>query len=100
MTWMLVLVLAAGAYGFKALGLIVIGDRALPPVVERCIVLIPAAMLAALVMQETFGFGQGLRIDARAVGVGAAVVVAWRRAPLILVIITGAAVTAAVRALG
>jgi branched-subunit amino acid transport protein len=99
MTWTLVLVLAAGAYGFKALGLIVIGDRALPPVVERCIVLIPAAMLAALVMHETFGFGQDLRIDARAVGVGAAVVVAWRKAPLILVIITGAAVTAAVRAL-
>ena len=99
MTWMLVLVLAAGAYGFKALGLIVIGDRALPPVVERCIVLIPAAMLAALIMHETFGFGEHLRIDARAVGVGAAVVVAWRKAPLILVIVTGAAVTAAVRAL-
>ena len=61
--------------------------------------LIPAAMPAALVVHETFGSGQELRIDARAVGVGAAVVVAWRKAPLILVIVTGAAVTAVVRAL-
>ena len=99
MSWALVLILAAGAYGFKVLGLVVIGDRRLPAVLERCLDLIPAALLAALVMHETFGVGQALRVDARAAGVGAAVVVAWRRAPLILVIVTGAAVTAAVRAL-
>ena len=99
MSWMLVLALGAGAYGFKVLGLIVIGDRTLPPALERCLELIPAAMLAALIMLETFSSGQHLTIDARAVGVGAAVVVAWRRAPLIAVILTGAVVTAAVRAL-
>ena len=99
MTWTLVFLLAAGAYFFKALGLVVIGDRPLPPVLERCLSLIPAALIAALIFKDTFSIGQHLQFDARAAGVGAAVVAAWRKAPLILVIVIGAAVTAAVRSL-
>jgi len=99
MTWTLVVVLAAGAYFFKVLGLVVIGDRELPPVLERCLSLIPAALIAALVVKDTFSVGQQLQIDARAAGVGAAAIAAWRKAPLILVIVIGAGVTAAVRAL-
>ncbi len=98
MTWTLVLVLAAGAFAFKALGLVVIGDRALPPVLDRCLALIPAALIAALVVKDTFSVGQHLQIDARAAGVGAALLTTWRKAPLILVIVIGAGVTAAVRA--
>jgi branched-subunit amino acid transport protein len=98
MTWALVLALAAGAYFFKVVGLVVIGDRTLPPVLERCLALIPAALIAALVVKDTFSVGQHLQIDARAAGVVAAVIAAWRRAPLIVVIAIGAAVTAAVRA--
>jgi branched-subunit amino acid transport protein len=100
MTWTLILLLAAGAYAFKVLGLVIIGDRPLPAVLERCLNLIPAALIAALIVKDTFSVGQHLQIDARVAGVGAAVVAAWRRAPLILVIVIGAAVTAAVRALG
>ena len=99
MTWTLVFLLAAGAYFFKVLGLVVIGDRPLPPVIERCLGLIPAALIAALVVKDTFSVGQHLQIDARAAGVGAAVVAAWRKSPLILVIVIGAGVTAAVRVL-
>jgi branched-subunit amino acid transport protein len=99
MTWTLVLVLAAGAYLFKVLGLVVIGDRTLPPVLDRCLGLIPAALIAALVVKDTFSVGQQLHIDARAAGVGAALIAAWRKAPLILVIVIGAAVTAGVRAI-
>ncbi len=99
MTWTLVFALAAGAYLFKVLGLVVIGDRPLPQVLERCLGLIPAALIAALVFKDTFSIGQHLQIDARAAGVGAAVVASWRKAPLILVIVIGAGVTAAVRAL-
>ena len=99
MTWTLILVLAAGAYFFKVLGLVVIGDRTLPPVLERCLGLIPAALIAALVVKDTFSVGQDLLLDARAAGVGAAAIAAWRKAPLILVIVIGAGVTAAVRAI-
>lgn len=98
MTWTLVLVLAVGAFGFKVLGLVIIGARSLPPVLERCLALIPAALIAALVVKDTFSVGQHLQIDARAAGVGAAVVATWEKAPLILVIVIGAGVTAAVRA--
>ena len=98
MTWTLVFLLAAGAYGFKVLGLVIIGDRTLPAVLERCLALIPAALIAALIVNDTFSIGRHLQIDARAAGVGAAVLAAWRKAPLIVVIVLGAAVTAALRA--
>jgi branched-subunit amino acid transport protein len=100
MSWTLVFLLAAGAFGFKALGLVLIGDRPLPPVVERCVGLIPAALIAAIVVHDTFGLGgQRLQIDARAAGVGVAVVLAWRKTPFVLVVVAGATVTAVVRAL-
>lgn len=98
MSWTFVIVLAATAYAFKVLGLVVIGDRQLPPMLDRCLALIPAALIAAIVVKDTFSVGQHLQIDARAAGVGAAVIAAWRKAPLIVVILIGAGVTAAVRA--
>ena len=100
MTWTLVFLLAGGSYFFKVLGLVVIGDRPLPPVLERCLALIPAALIPALIFKDTFSIGQHLQLDARAAGVGAAVIAAWRRVPLILVIVIGAAVTAIARAVG
>jgi len=99
MSWAFVFALAATAYGFKVLGLVLVGDRTLPPVLDRCLALIPAALIAAIVVKDTFSVGQHLQLDARAVGVGAAVVAAWRKAPLIAVIVIGATVTAVARAL-
>lgn len=99
MSWWLVVLLAAGAYGCKVLGLVVLGGRKVPAPLERCLALIPAALIAALVVKDTLTVGQQIQIDARAAGVGVAVIAAWRRAPLIVVIVLGAVVTAAVRAL-
>ncbi len=98
MSWWLVLLLAGGAYCFKVLGLVVIGRRPLPPVIDRCLALIPVALVSALIIKDTFSIGQDLVIDARVAGVGAAVLAAWRKAPLIAVIVVGAVVTAALRA--
>ena len=61
--------------------------------------MIPAALIAALIVNDTFADGKDLVLDARAAGVAAAAVAAWRRAPLIVVIVLGAAVTATVRQL-
>lgn len=97
MTWGLVLVLAAGAYAFKLAGLVIVGSRRLPPTLERCLALVPAALISALVVMNTFSTGNELVLDARAAGVTAAAIAAWRRAPLIVVIVLGAAVTALVR---
>ncbi|GDX26279.1 branched-chain amino acid transport [Actinomycetes bacterium] len=99
MTWTLIILLAVGAYAFKVTGLIILGGRSLPPVFERCLGLIPAAIITALVMKDTFTVGQDLTLDARALGIAVAVIAAWKRAPLIVVIVLGTAVTALVRQL-
>ena len=100
MTWTLVVLLGVGAFLCKVVGLIVLGGRSLPAVVDRCLVLIPAALLSALIVNDTFADGRSLVLDARVAGVGVAVLLAWRRAPLVVIIVAGAAVTAAVRAVG
>lgn len=99
MTWTMVFLLAGGAFAFKVLGLVIVGDRRLPLVVERCLALIPAALITALVVRDTFSVGQHLELNARAAGVAAAVLAAWRKAPIIVVIVVGAAVTGAIRAI-
>lgn len=98
MTWPFIFVLAGGAYAFKVLGMVIIGDRSLPPMLERCLNLIPAALLPALIISGTFANARHLEIDARAAGLAAAILAAWRKAPLIAVIFIGAAVTALLRA--
>jgi branched-subunit amino acid transport protein len=100
MSWTLVVALGAGALAFKLLGFFVLGRSTLPAVVERCLALIPAALVAALVAKDTFSIGQHLQIDARVAGVAAATVAVWRRAPFVVVIVVGAGVTAVVRQLG
>ena len=99
MTWTLVVLLTLGAYAFKVTGLVFLGGRSLPPMFERCLALIPAAVVTALVMKDTFTNGQELVLDARALGIAVAGIAAWRKAPLIVVIVLGAAVTALVRQL-
>ncbi len=100
MSWSLVIVLAVGAYIFKVLGLVIIGDRPLPSAVERCLALIPAAVIAALVVKDTFATGQDLVLDARVIGVGVGALAALRRAPLIAVVAIAATVTAVARQVG
>ncbi len=99
MTWGLVLGLAAGAYLFKVLGMVVIGGRTIPPAVDRCLALVPAALIAAIVVKDTFSIGQHMHVDARLAGVTAAVIAAWRKAPVVIVILVAAGVTAALRSI-
>jgi len=98
-TWTLVLVLAAIAFGFKVMGAVVIGQRTMPMVLERCLLLIPAALLTGLITKDTFTNGQALTLDARALGLAVAVVATWRRLPFIVVIVLGVGSTALLRTL-
>ena len=100
MTWPAILVLAAGAYLFKASGLLLFGGSDESSIGVRVGRLLPPALLTALIVVQTIGAtdGEGLALDARAAGIAAAGVAAWRRAPFILVIVIGAAVTALLRA--
>ena len=87
MSWGFVFALGVTAFAFKVLGLVLVGDREMPPVLDRCLALIPAALIAAIVVKDTFSIGQHLQLDARAVGVGAAAIAAWRKLPLVAVIV-------------
>lgn len=97
MTWTLILSLAAVAYFLKLLGAVIVGQRTLPPVLERCLMLIPAALLSALIAKDTFTVGHHVGIDARAVGLGVAALATWRRWPFALTVVLGVGATAAVR---
>jgi branched-subunit amino acid transport protein len=91
--------LALGTYALKAVGPLLFGGRRLPPALGRLIELLPAAMLAALVVVTTFADGQSLVLDARAAGLAAAAAALTLRAPFVVVVIAAAAAAALVRAL-
>lgn len=98
MSWAAILALAAGTYAMKAAGPVLLGGRALPPRLERVVDLLPAALLAALIAVQTFVTEGELTVDARAAGVAAAAIAAWRDAPFLVVVGVAMAVAAAVRA--
>ena len=68
------------------------------PRVSRVTNLLPAALLAALVVMQTFTTGSSLALDARAAGLVAAIVALLLRAPFIVVVIAAAGTAAALRA--
>ena len=96
--WLVVLAVGLATVTIKAAGPVLLGGRALPPRVAAVIALLAPALLAALVAINTFGGERALTVDARLAGVAAAGVAIWRRAPLLLVVVLAAAVTALVRA--
>lgn len=98
MSWWALLALAAGAYALKAVGLVVLGPRAVEGPALRLAALLPAALLPALVVVNTFAGDRRLELDARAVGLAVAIVATWRRAPFVVVVLAAAASTALVRA--
>ena len=97
--WVVVVVVGAGTMLLKAVGPVGVAHRELPPRVERLLDLVAPAILAALVVTETFADGKHLVVDARLAGAGAAVLLVLARAPYWLVVLCGALATAGVRAL-
>lgn len=91
------IILAVGTYALKAAGPLVLGDRVLPSGLRYLVDLLPAALLAALAMVSTVGDGQALVLDARLVGLIAAGIALWRRAPFVVVVVVASAATALTR---
>ena len=99
MSWTSVLVIAAGAFLFKLAGTFGLGHLMERPSMRAIGLLLPPALLAALVGVQTFTTGTELVIDARAAGVFAGAVAVWRNAPFWVVVVVAAAVTAGIRAM-
>jgi branched-subunit amino acid transport protein len=99
--WITIAGLCVATGVIKAFGPLVFGGRDLHPILGRVIPMLAPALLAALVITETFGgSGGSLTIDARAGGLLAAAVAIWRRAPLVVVVLCAAAAAALLRAAG
>ena len=97
--WAVILATAAGCYLVKLAGLSV-PERILDhPLVERIADLLPVAMLAALIGVQVFADGSELTVDARLVGLAAAVVALLLRAPFVVVVVVAAATAAVARLL-
>jgi branched-subunit amino acid transport protein len=97
-TWVTIVGLAVVTFVIKAVGPVIFGGRSLPELLARIVPLLAPALLAALVVVETFaGSGRSLTLDARAPGVAVAAVALWRRAPLLAAVLSAAVVTALVR---
>ena len=96
--WTTIGVLAVVGAAIKAAGPVLVGGRELPGWATGVIALLAPALLSALVMVDTFGSDRSLVVDARAAGLGAAILAIALRAPLLVVVVGAAAVTAATRA--
>lgn len=97
MIWGAIVVACVGCYLFKLAGLSIPGDLLERPILRRIAALLPVALLAALVATGTFADGSALTVDARAVGLAAAVVALLLRAPFLVVVVVAAAATALTR---
>ena len=97
--WLTIASLALATAALKLAGPLALGGRPLPAKVMSVVELLASALLAALVVVETFGKGRTLTLDARAVGVAFAAVALARRAPMAVVVLGAAAVTAVARLL-
>ena len=100
MSFVALAILSVGNAITRALGMFVLGRRAaVNPRWTKLMALVPIAVVAAVFAVQTFTSRDQIVLDARVAGVAAASVAVWRRAPMVLVVIVAAGVTAGVRAL-
>jgi hypothetical protein len=98
-TWLAIAVTGVGCYLLKLAGLSVPPTVLERPLVERIADLMPVALLSALIGVQVLGSGADVVLDARLVGLGAAVVALLLRAPFIVVVLVAALAAALVRLL-
>jgi hypothetical protein len=97
--WVTIAALALATAVLKLAGPLALGGRQLSANAMSVVELLASALLAALVVVETFGKGRALTLDARVLGAAFAAVALTRRVPMIVVVLGAAAVTAIARLL-
>ncbi len=98
--WVLVAWLIATTAVIRASGPVALGGRELPARAMSVIALLAPALLAALVVTETFrGEGSALTVDERAIGVAGAAGVLALRGNILVALAVAMALTAGTRAL-
>ncbi|WP_249997734.1 AzlD domain-containing protein [Actinoplanes sp. M2I2] len=95
-----ILILGVGTYTMR-LGGIVLRDRlTLSPAWQRLLPMAAAALLAALAGTAALMSGSSFAGLARPTGVAVGALLAWRRAPFVVVVVAAAAVAALLRLAG
>jgi uncharacterized membrane protein len=97
--WVTIALLTVGTVAIKATGPVALGGRDLPPRLTGVVARLAPALLAALVVVETFGRDHALGIDESAAGLLAAAAALAARLPMIVAVLVAAVVTAGLRAL-
>lgn len=95
--WAVVVLLAMGTFLIRAAGPMLLGERQLSPFLAATSTLLLPALLAALLLQQTFVDEHSLTLDARVVGLIAAMAALLLRMPLLWVLVVAAAGTAVFR---
>ncbi len=99
--WVAVLLGCATCYALKLVGYLVPGSWLEGERTSRITTLLPVALLAALIITQTFGGSQGaLVLDARIAAVAVAIALLLARANFVVVVLAGAVVAASLRAFG
>ena len=97
--WIVIAVAALGSAAIKAAGPAVLGEQELPPRARDVIALLAPALLAALVVADTFGSDRRLEFDAHVVGIAVAALALVLRAPMLVVVGVAVVATALTRLL-
>ena len=93
-------VLGVGTYAFRVSGPLLRSRVTLSAEVERLMAVAAVVLLTALVATATLVQGHGFAGFARLAGVAVGGVLAWRRAPFVVVVVAAAGTTAVLRLLG
>jgi branched-subunit amino acid transport protein len=97
--WLTIALCAITTAAIRGFGPVAVGGRPLGQRATRMLSLLPAALLAALVVTEAIIHDGELDLDARIGGLAAAGLLLWRGASVIWVVIGAAAATALLRLL-
>ncbi len=93
-------VLGAGTFAFRFAGPVLRARVTLSPRAEKLMSLSAIVLLAALVATAALVEGHAFAGFARPAGVAAGGILAWRKAPFVVVVIVAAATAAGLRLLG
>ena len=96
--WVAIVAVSLANAAIKAAAPLLVGGQDLPPRMVAVIALLAPALLAALVVTETFGEDGHLVLDERAVGVAIAGIALVLRAPVLVAVGLAAVATALARA--
>ena len=95
--WATVLLVGAVSIVVRGAGPVAMGGRELPARLAGVIELLAPALLSALIVVQIFGGDRRLELDERALGLAAAVIAVACRAPVLVVVVAAAVITALAR---